>query len=357
MSEYANLTAQQAPSPVTTHNLGEKAMAGSGSEIFEQSVGYLSPEFIEERTQFYVDRNRKVVMVGCGDDREPTDDSAGTLAAEYPEALNISEGYASVYGGSIGIAKNILVAGTVQYGPSFISRIGGLNGAHAEVLSNMQLSGMIPTLHSAAKNEESESAFNPDSSLDIGCAYAAGVGATSGLLTAEGSLIRDVARQDQKAVFGTDNHFEDLVEAHRQILENGTEGSGAEFAMSRESYTESEAPIMILAGKSHASAQKTGLIVNLMPNKIRNTAAANKAGKDFYSIDIAAVAQAITESFRQFDLNPELLMRAFLLDATPVRAVLASHDSDPALEGKLDPRNLAMGIYGSSQEALAALHR
>lgn len=112
---------------------------------------------------------------------------------------------------------------------------------------------------------------------------------------------------------------------------------------------------MMLAGKPHTAAKGSGLIVNFDSTKVRNSTGANKDGKDFYSNDIAAVTAAVLETFKEYNLDPELLMRAILLDSTPVRAVLASHDNDPQLAGKLDPRNLALGVYGDPQQALSDL--
>ena len=215
-----------------------------------------------------------------------------------------------------------------------------------------------PILHSAANNEHPYGAFNVHGHDSMGCAYCGGVGATSALLLdTDSTLISSIAKTDQVAIFGNDRYTNELFEAHSIFLELATEGHGGGFAVNRQDYVNQikrGMPVMILAG-SHAAARDTGLIHNFDTETVGSASKAAADGKAFYRQDITRVTEAILRNFPELDLDPEVLMRAFLLDSTPVRAVLASHDNDPTINGKLDPRNLAIGIRGNVRAAIERL--
>jgi len=327
----------------------------------EQAAGQLSPEFIAEREAFFV-RQEAPVWGACGDDRPATEPSVAALAAAAPEATPANEAYASVFGGAAGMAKNIMLAGIVTHGPQFVAEIGGFEGAYETVvqklLADKSDQAVYPLLHSAAGNENEDGSFCAHGSAAIGCAYCGGVGATSALLTDEASsLIRDVARDDQVSIFGDDQHVDDLLAAHTVFLESATSGQGKDFVMDRPAYTaqvEKGRPVMILAG-THASAKGTGVISNFEIGTVGSAGRAGEAGKDFYRLDVAQVTAALLRNLPELELDPEVLMRAFVLDATPVRAVLAAHDADPELHGNLDPRKLGNGFRGDARAAIATL--
>jgi hypothetical protein len=359
MAEEHNFARANESFQTQSHNIGGVLMSNLTHENTDTEPGYLSLEFIAEREAFFVDRSGKKVALGCGDDRAVTAQSAQNFTEIYPDALPLNEGYASIYGAAAGIAKNVIITGIVQYGPEFVGRIGGFNGALAHAAKSMlddkDPEAVRPALHSAESNENNAVSFDEETDGKVGCAYAEGVGATSALLVSEDdALIRDQARRDQSFVFGNDEHTAELLNAHQIFLETATNGKAGDFAVSREAYAASDMPVMILAG-GHTGAKGSGLIHNFDLRRIRSSAAANEQGKDFYNQDVAIVTAATLRAFKDYNLDPEILMRAFVLDSTPVRAVLASGDTDPELMGKLDPQNLAMGILGDPQAAIAEL--
>ena len=325
--------------------------------------GQLSPEFIVAREQHWI-KQEQPAWGGCGDDRPITEQSAEELAAQAPEALSPLEAYASIYGGAAGITKAMLIAGIVQYGPDFVQNVGGFEGMLERVVRVMGADtsdqAIKPILHSAEGNENADGTFCMHGDAATGCAYCGGVGATSDLLVGDNALIRNVARDDQVAVFGSDQYVDELLDAHRQFLELATSGKGGAFAVDREAYIklaqESGMSVMVLAGK-HAAAKGTGVISNFELGTIGSANQAHDAGMDFYRQDIAQITAAILRNFREYDLSPELLFRQFMLDATPVRAVLAAHDADPELQGKLDPRNLPAGYRGDPRAAIETLQQ
>jgi hypothetical protein len=327
----------------------------------EQASGQLSPEFIAEREAFFVPQEAPV-WGACGDDRPATEQSVAELAASAPEVTPANEAYASVFGGAAGMTKNVMLAGIVQHGPQFVAEIGGFEGLYETIVQKLTADtsdqAVYPVLHSAAGNENADGSFCAHGSAATGCAYCGGVGATSALLTDEASpLIRDVARQDQITIFGDDQHVDSLLAAHSTFLESATAGQGSDFTVDRQAYiaqVEKGRPVMILAG-SHASAKGTGVIANFELGTIGSAGQASAAGKDFYRLDVGQVTAALVRNLPELQLDPEVLMRAFVFDATPVRAVLAAHDADPALHDKLDPRNLGAGFHGDPHAAIAEL--
>ncbi|TAH31672.1 hypothetical protein EYC59_06575 [Candidatus Saccharibacteria bacterium] len=325
-----------------------------------QTPGLLSQEFIQAREQCWV-KPEGPVWGGCGDDRHPTEISATALATANPNIMRADEAYASIYGGAAGMAKNVIITGVAQYGPGFIEQIGGFEGAFARVVSYLNEDespqAIKPILHSAEGNENEDGTFCTHGDAATGCAYCGGVGAISALLVDEASAtIRNAARAEQRLVFGTDTYTGELLMAHRTFLANATEGQGASFAVDRAAYikqVEQGMPVMILAGK-HVAADTGGVISNFELGVVGSAERAALDGMDFYRQDIAPITAAIVRNFRRHrvELDPEILMRSFQLDSTPVRAVLASHDANPALQGVLEPTNLGMGFRGDPTDAI-----
>jgi hypothetical protein len=328
---------------------------------------YLSPEFIAAHEACWVPTDGKHVYVGCGDDREPTAASADDLAQAAKArgtVMNPLQGYASIYGGVAGEAKNVLVVGAAQYGKQFILDMGGFEGIMDLLIEK---SRDPQTVHSAVGNEHDQRHFCMQGDEPVGCAYCGGTGATSGLLVSpDDTLIREVGRQDQKYVFGSDHGFDDLLRGHELVLEYATHGQGAAFALNRSEYKtylqrySDHLGLMMLSG-NHTSAKTSGVISNFSFDEVGSTHIAHEKGLDFYRLDIAIVTRIVLDALHNslsehgYSLSPELLMRAFQLDATPVRAVLVVHDRDPELHDKLDPRPLPIGYRGNALEAIAAL--
>jgi hypothetical protein len=257
----------------------------------------------------------------------------------------------------------MLIAYTAQNGAErgseLIQQVGGFEGMLKQVISVMGSDesdqAIIPLLHSAEDNEEADGTFCMHGSSPTGCAYCGGVGATSVLILDEsrffddGATIASVAEKDQLLTFGERNHvnFSALLMAHQIFLDVATGGVGGNLTVSRQDYIDqinNGVPVMILAG-SHASVDGTGVVHNFVLGDIGSANMANQDGLPFYRQDIAQITMAVLRNFPELNLDPEVLMRAFMLDSTPVRTVLASHDA--ALHGSLDPRNLAMGARGN----------
>lgn len=332
----------------------------------DQRAAYLTSEFVAEREGCWASFDERLVFIGCSDDRRPTADSSVALMENRDQSvMSPSEGYASIYGATAGLAKNVLVVGAAQFGTNFISAIGGFDGAFELLVKH----GKHPqTLHSADGNEQDQRHFSLESFAPVGCAYAAGVGATAALLVGSSSAIRTVARNDQHYVFGSDDSFNELLKGQQAFLDHATGTLGANFAVSRDTYKRYKEQfgdrlgIMILAG-NHTAAKTSGVISNFSLQQVGNPVKAHDQQLDFYRLDIAVATDMVLSILTTplialnptYILSPELLMRAFQLDATPVRAVLASHDQDPELQGKLDPNNLKMGIRGNPFESLKTL--
>jgi hypothetical protein len=333
------------------------------SVVLKQQGIYLSPAFMQARESYWTALQSRLVYIGCGDDRGPTEASIQALIEGKDSALmSPEEGYASIYGATAGLAKNVLVVGAAQFGADFITTVGGFDGVMQLLVSN---SSNLQSLHSAEGNEHDQWHFSFEGAAPVGCAYAAGVGATAALLVGSSSVIRDIAKAEQQHVFGDTTGFGALLRGQQAFLDHATKNQKADFAINRDLYKQykqqfdTTLQIMILAG-NHADAKMSGVISSFSLTEVGSPVKAHQGQLDFYRLDIAIVTetvlQALTSPLKSmntdYELSPDLLMRAIQLDSTPVRAVLASRDSDPELQGKLDPLNLKMGVRGNPFESL-----
>lgn len=337
----------------------------------EVQHGFLEPQFVDSREQYYVSRDG-IVFLGCADDREITPKSAATLAKLYPDARNPLEGYASIYGGAAGIVKVGLVSGIAQFGASFSEKVGGFYGLMDQfkqfLRADTSKDATIPALHTTEDIERQAAEAtgeNIDPSIavctkgdaSIGCAYCMGIGATADLL-GNNQTIRNIARNALQVVYGDDAFHSEIANANGVVAQE----LGSDFTIGRQKLAELTNPnedghfaLMVLAGHAHIAARKSGVISNYDLHTIRDTTAAHNAGLDFYSQDVAIATQLTLRAFKNYNLNPEIVMRAFEMDAIPVRAVLASVDSDPELQGQLNPDALGMAVRGDWQTTLKNL--
>lgn len=341
--------------------LGSVSLLHLQGEGMVTTHGRLSQETVAKYEPIWVPQT-KPVFGGCTDDRFPTAQSAAELQKSNPEVLSPLESYASIYGGAPGAAKNVLITGIAQYGEDFIAKVGGFDGVLGKLLrySNTSDSGVNVNyiLHSDEANENADGTFCTHGAGGHGCKYCMGVGAVSDLLTSdEHALIFNVAVDDQKEMFGSDFGLHNLRESHGIFLAKGTNGLGSSFALDRPGFlglSDKGAEIMILQGP-HAPATESGLLISFSMNEVGSSKKAANIGTPVYRADVTVIVRDLLEKFKEYDLNPELLVRSIILESTAVRAVLAAGDKNPELTGKLDPRNLAMGWRGDPRAALQAL--
>lgn len=328
---------------------------GTRMETELTEPGYLSTEFMTQVEPFFVPRTGRI-FGGCGDDRPLTAESARALTEQYADlaVLNPAEGFASIYGGLAGITKNVAIVGTMQ-NPSFLEAQGGLAGITETLLTKMAQDtsedAVFFGLHSAEDNEKDERGQTDRVSF---CAH--GDAATSSIMATD-ALAQQTARGNQIALFGNDDRFDDFIAAHQALVTH--EGAGR--AVDRTAYIgllqqpvagTHKLPFMMLEG-AHTSARTSGVVFNFDQNTVGSARKAHDAGNDIYREDVAVAAEVARKAFPELDA--ELLLRSFVVDATAVRAVLAANDADPALNGKLDPTALAIGVRGNVQQAIEAL--
>lgn len=356
MTSFENPHKQDPSGPLGTvgllHLQGERMVTAHG-RLLQETVAKYEPIWVPFA---------KPVFGGCTDDRFPTAKSAAELQSSNPGVMSPEEAYASIYGGMAGAAKNVLITGIAQYGEGFIAKVGGFEGVLGKLLrySNTSTNALNVRylLHSDEANENTDGTFCAHGTEGHGCKYCLGVGAVSSLLTSnEHALIYNVAVDDQKEMFGSDFGLHSLRDSHGIFLANGTNGSGSSFALDRSGFiglSGKGAEIMILEGP-HAPATESGLLINFSTDEVGSAKKAADIGTRVYRADVMVIVRDLLEKFKEYDLDPELLVRSIILESTAVRAVLAAGDKNPELNGKLDPRNLAMGWRGDAQAALQAL--
>ncbi len=328
----------------------------------ETLTGYVQPEFIIDRENYWTDVLDKSVWVVCGDERRAGDKAVADFKALAPEALPLDEGGLSVFGQQAGIAKIAATSLYVQYGPEAFVKAGGYPGVLEQVNRTMvavkHKTKALPALHTdEAKEaqahieagEDSDGNFCTHGSAATGCAYCMGVGATAGLIGGD-QTVQSVARDNVSFVFGDDLYVDQIIEGQQAIVDE----VGADYSFTRQDYAASQLPVMALVGTPHKAAKDTGLLWNNDIGSVRNSYAAAMDGKEFYAVEGPRVALLIRTILPEYDLAPELLMKVSLIEAAAVRLVLASHDVSG--DATPDPKRIPIGVRGGSvTHALAAI--
>lgn len=317
--------------------------------------GYLSQEFIDRAEGDWQPRNGKQAWIVCGDERGIDPASADALEQKAPEALSPTEGGLAVFGQVPGLAKNIMAVGIATHGEEFFDKVGGLDGLTGLLTRSMEQDegpyAVVPALHSdAAKEKVAFGALSTDEKADdteispaafcahgdaaTGCAYCGNLGLASALVGSDAKT-QELARADVLYACGDDKGVDALMGAHKAIAEQ----VGADYRFTREAYAKSEMPVIILKGTPHAPAAETGVIINMNADQV------GKAG-EYYRMDVAAAALTMRRALPEYNLPSELLIKSLVMDAVPVRTVLASNDISG--DHTAEPRRLAIGVRGGT---------
>jgi len=206
---------------------------------------------------------------------------------------------------------------------------------------------VLPALHTSADKEryafketggekpKTTAAFCAQGDCPTGCAYCGNLGLASQLVGNDPDT-QAVGRDNVQVIAGNDHGVDELFDAHRIVAEQ----LGDDYKYTRDKYVESGLPTMVLVGQPHAPVAKTGVLFNLNPEEIGKMGA-------FYRMDIAAAALAIRRALREYELPADLLMKSMILDAVPVRTVLAKGDESDKTP---DPKRLAIGVRGGTMD-------
>ena len=322
----------------------------------ESSAGILDASFIEDHEHLYLPRDGRPAMLACGDEGTPTEDSQYDVLFAYENGVPANEGMVSIFGQTTGLALVGMTVGVAVHGPRFFDRVGGLHGLRRQIIDFMQYDSsrfaVIPAAHSDVPKERAASgavadsphaghSFVLDGTSPIGCAYAANLGAIPQAITSN-SLVREVGIADIAHVMGDERDADLLFSAHR-LLANPLRVS-PDAAYGRQDIINDG--LMGLVVKrfdgGHIPAENSGVIFNHDPKSIGTT-------QDHYRVDSASGTLLLRRALAEHELPPRLLMTAFVLDAVPVRTLLASHDASG--DHTPDPRRLAIGVRGESAEA------
>jgi hypothetical protein len=364
------ISTPEAPGRLEAAYASGSAAVASVHETAITPSGYLSEEFIAEREGTWVPRTGPV-WLGCSDEGKINQGSAQQLRDIAPGTMDPVEGYVSVFGQLSGIAKNVLVAGMTEYGPTFFEEVGGFAGVMRRLRTFMEADTSPLAVRAAAHSDRTkelaalagasqaatllgitlnqEITFQNEGLAPTGCAYNGGVGATSAIIAGD-RLTQDVIGADIAYIFGRDDDrlAARLAGTHLYVAHR----LGENFAFTRQDYRQSGLPVMVLErdggiGDKHLPANETGVIINLDPEVVGNATAAGA-----YRMDIAGAALLVRRALPELNIPPKLLMAAFVADAVAVRTVLAAHDAsgDPTA----DPRRLAIGVRGGTVETALA---
>jgi hypothetical protein len=307
----------------------------------------LTPEISAERQAAYVDRDPNTTyLLGCGDDRNATEESAEKLAQENTAEKDAVLRY---YGGLYGLTRIFGVTMATQFGADSLKAYNGdLNKLALDVKNRVEATSDIKLVnHSAEANEGNAADLDMDSENGLGCAYCALIGGVCSLC-APGTDLSALARNEQVELFGDSSLAEPVEKGNAVFLDTFLDGS-ADSSLSREDFSAVGAPVSILSG-AHAKAKDVVVVQNFHPGKVSSPKAANEAGVPFYNNDITAVAEALIKAFPELHLNPRIMFAAMDLDVRAVRHALAQHEDE-----SLTAKDMKLERYGNPEEAVAYL--
>jgi hypothetical protein len=301
------------------------------------------------------------VITGCSDERFPTDESAAIIDERHPGAMNLFDGYARYWGGVYGTAAGAMIAACMREQGAGITENGGFDGT-VEAIDAVTDGRM-------ARHSDEKSEGNPLSICQhgkLGCLLCEKLGAALMLLASD-ETVQDTARQDIHDLYldsGTER-FDALVGGVRLFAESlplKSTGDGAadlsSFHIPRAKIAQDIArgkEFMVLSGP-HAPIRRNRAAINFCADTVTNPRAAWEADTPFFGVDFTTVSDEIGPLVRDRDMfNWEDFAIATSGLTTAVRAALVAHDSDPNLQGKFDPKPLAVGHMGNPADAILYL--
>lgn len=315
----------------------------------ELEYRYAMPEVSEEIKNTFTKIEYPLVL-GCGDDRGCTDESAAALTAL---GLPMDRAFARLFGGKFGAANILAVAATAQHGPDFVQhRLGTDFYALSEELSQRaKQHGVYMLTHSAQSNEDNPAQINRNSEKAVGCARIAALGQVNDI-AANNQLAIRVGEADAEAIFGnleTTISFPELAEKFAQTSNLFYGDNPKSFAIDRGVIIKTNTQAMVLKG-SHARSEQAKHVINLEWDELSDANEASARQIYYYNNDVVVVAAALIKSYPELELDPNILINTMLLDAAATRTALAAGDGTP------DPQRIESLRNGGGREALTYLH-
>jgi hypothetical protein len=298
------------------------------------------------------------VVDSCGDNREPTRESANRIAELLEtDVLPMEKGFASIFGGPVGKAISVLAVGiaiaeTTEEKRQFLSDIGGIDGTLGlirEVRSNRSV------LHSDTSKEGNSLHFDTTADKadeEVGCLYNGSLGKVLDTIS-NNPAVRRAILEDLYRTFGddTDKESRQLLDAFGFLL--GELAAGRDHTFGRADYKAQERAgigVVVLAGK-HPTVLESGLLVNFTMDTVGNPTKAHENGLDPYRSDLGRIALGMSDLLAEHNMSARLFLKATLVLGTAVRGALVAADSDSRLHGMIDPSYLPLGIVGDANSA------
>lgn len=339
--EFPRDNTPEAGSLVTTHDV----IGGTAVMTEVEPKPALIPEISAERKDTFepFDPTAKY-LVGCSDDRKPTDESQQLIVDQYGVE---PDNYIRIYGGLHGGARRALVAIAAYYGPEVLAQydgkagIGGFTGEYkkrVETAVNVVLGD-----HSAEGNEGNASALDLESEKGLGCAYCEGICAVTSLCADRQGLAL-LAEDEVPTSLGEPARMDIITEANRAV---GEQFLADGQPVTRHDMIDLNAPVAIYAG-AHAPAEEVKVVLNFTDNvSSPNKAIATEV--PFYCVDVMHELRLAKNAFPELFNNEQILetlAHVIEHDARAVRQALASHEGKTAEDMQLER-------YGDLQSAIA----
>ena len=315
----------------------------------ELEYRYAMPEVSEEIKNTFTKIEYPLVL-GCGDDRGCTDESAAALTEL---GLPMDRAFARLFGGKFGAANILAVAAAAQHGPDFVQRRLGTDfyALSEELSQRAKQHGVYMLAHSAQSNEDNPAQININSENAVGCARIAALGQVNDI-AANNQLAIRVGEADAEAIFGnleTTTSFPELAEKFAQTSNIFFGDNPKSFAIARDEIIKTNTQAMVLKG-SHAPSEQAKHVINLEWDELSDANEAAVRQIYYYNNDVVVVAAALIKSYPELELDPNILINTMLLDAAATRTALAAGDGAP------DPQRIESLRNGDGREALAYLY-
>jgi hypothetical protein len=321
-------------------------IALTGANFRESDSGLLIPEIDDELRTTYEARQSGTILLGCGDKR-----SISTESAEYLREKGLFSGveqpYLRYFGGAYGPARIALLTAAVQYGPAVLQRMGGdgfVDFTHRFGDRAAKITDVLVTQHSSLSHEMGEPTLNLALDAPVDCGYATNFGKVAHLSAS--TPIERLVWDEWQGMSGESTKDEEIAtyrDAHRQFACQFASTPSA--SISRGDFARLGSPTMVLQEQQTAPEKKLA-VVNFTVDQVSSPHKAQDIGRPYYGVDATQTAEVIMKSLPELHLDPEIILKNMALDSCATRAVLAGGD----------PNYLPLQRYGDLQTALDYLN-
>lgn len=326
-----------------SEEIGDITMRETEQPITE--ISRVPSELLDTYEQYMPD---KKYFVFCSDDRPLTAESARDL--DQPDTFANPNNAIRTFGAALGSARATAVALFASTDESVQKTIAPYRGNFVEwtkktTADSIENSNLVPSAHSAEKNEDNPEHFNPDSDKGPGCAYMANAEAVTEINTSP--EVVTFASDVIQMLGSSPLHLAKIVQANERVKNHFSVNGGKTFNLTRDDAKELEMPMAIVEG-DHASVEKARIVINLGNDVVSNPRTALELDMPTYNVDPVIECSSILKSNPELDAR--LLLESKILDICATAEALASSEGKHAWDFRYER-------IGNFEDAVALLEQ